>query len=80
MEALPLRLSPGADLRVVLEAEVAARSCRASFVISGVGSLSRARLRMAGAGEPENRRAASCLLLGEPQHGAPVTFLVRHRT
>ena len=53
MEALPLRLSPGADLRAVLEAEVAARSHRAGFVISGVGSLSGARLRLAGAGEPD---------------------------
>jgi uncharacterized protein len=54
MEPLPLRLSPGADLRAALEAEVAARSCCAGFVISAVGSLSRARLRLAGAGEPDD--------------------------
>ncbi len=52
VEALPLRLSPGADLRAALEAEFAARSQRAGFVISGVGSLNGARLRLAGAGEP----------------------------
>ncbi len=56
MEALPLRLSPGADLRSALEAEVAASSHFAGFVISGVGSLSQARLRLAGAREPESLR------------------------
>jgi len=56
MEALPLRLLPGADLRAALEAEIAARSHSASFVISGIGSLSEARLRLAGAGEPDNLR------------------------
>lgn len=54
MEALPLRLSPGADLRAALEAAVAARSYRPAFVISGIGSLSGARLRLAGAGEADN--------------------------
>jgi uncharacterized protein len=56
VEALPLRLSPGADLRAALEAEFAARSYHAGFVISGIGSLSEARLRLAGAGEPDNLR------------------------
>ena len=56
METLPLRLLPGADLRAALEAAIAARSQRAAFVISGVGSLSETRLRLAGAGEPENLR------------------------
>jgi uncharacterized protein len=51
VEALPLRLSPGADLRAALEAEVAARPHRAGFVLSGIGSLSGARLRLAGARE-----------------------------
>ena len=51
MEALPLRLSPGADIRVALEAEVAARGHPAAFVISGIGSLAGARLRLAGAAE-----------------------------
>jgi len=56
MDTLPLRLSPGVDLRAALEAEVAARSCRASFVVSGIGSLSEARLRLAGATEPDTLR------------------------
>jgi len=56
MEALPLRLSPSADLRTALEAAVALRSHRAGFVVSGVGSLSEARLRLAGAEEPGNLR------------------------
>ncbi|MET0167434.1 MAG: PPC domain-containing DNA-binding protein [Vicinamibacterales bacterium] len=56
MEALPLRLPPGVDLRAALEAEVAARSHRAGFVISGIGSLSGTRLRLAGASEPDNLR------------------------
>ena len=56
METLPLRLLPGDDLRAALEAEFAARSYRAGFVISGVGSLSEARLRLAGAGEPDHLR------------------------
>jgi len=56
MKPLPLRLSPGDDLRAALEAEVAARSCSAAFVISAIGSLNGARLRLAGAGEPEDLR------------------------
>jgi len=53
MEALPLRLTPGADLRETLEAEAAARSSSATFVISAIGSLTLARLRLAGAAEPD---------------------------
>lgn len=49
MEALPLRLSPGSDLRAALEREVASRSIRAAFVASGIGSLGATRLRLAGA-------------------------------
>jgi predicted DNA-binding protein with PD1-like motif len=56
MEVLPLRLSPGDDLRAALQAEVAARSCHAGFVISGIGSLAAARLRLAGAIEPATMR------------------------
>lgn len=56
VEALPLRLSPGADLRAALEAELATRSCNAGFVISGVGSLSVARMRLAGAGKADSLR------------------------
>jgi uncharacterized protein len=54
MEALPLRLLPGADLRTALEAELAAHSQRAAVVISGIGSLSAARVRLAGASEPDD--------------------------
>jgi hypothetical protein len=43
-------------LRTALEAEVAARSCNAAYVLSAVGSLVGARLRLAGAGEPEDLR------------------------
>ena len=53
MEALPLRLTPGSNLRAALEAEVAARAYSAAFVISAVRSLSGARLRRAGAREPD---------------------------
>jgi len=56
VEALPLRLNPGADLRAALEAEVAARSSSAAFVISAVGSLSVARLRFAGVSEQDTLR------------------------
>ena len=56
MEALPLRLLPGADLRAALEAELAAKSQRAAVVVSGIGSLSGARVRLAGANEPVNLR------------------------
>jgi uncharacterized protein len=51
LEPLPLRLSPGADVREALEAALAARSGRAAVVISGIGSLCEARLRLAGARE-----------------------------
>ena len=52
LEALPLRLSPGVDLRAALDAEVVTRGHCAAFVISGIGSLSSVRLRLAGAVEP----------------------------
>jgi hypothetical protein len=48
MIALPLRLSPGSDLRRSLEESVAVHGSHAAFVISGIGSLSRASLRLAG--------------------------------
>ena len=56
MESLPLRLSPGSDLRASLEDAVSSRSCAAAFVVSGIGSLRDARLRLAGAREPETLR------------------------
>lgn len=48
---LPLRLHPGVDLRQALEAAVAEHGCEAGFVLSGMGSLDQARLRLAGAAE-----------------------------
>jgi predicted DNA-binding protein with PD1-like motif len=53
MEAFPLRVLPDMDLRSALEIAVAARDCRAAFLLSGIGSLSQARLRLAGAAEPD---------------------------
>ncbi len=53
MVPLPLRLSPGQDLRRALEAAVAERHCTAAFVLSGIGSLAGAQLRLAGAPTPQ---------------------------
>lgn len=50
---MPLRLPPGVDLRAALEHAVASRNCHAAFVISGIGSLLRAKLRMAGVAQPD---------------------------
>ena len=52
MNLLPVRLSPGQDLRAALEAAVLAQNCRAAFVLSGIGSLSAAGIRRAGAAQP----------------------------
>lgn len=52
MQTLPIRLNPGDDLRAAIEAAVRAADCRAAFVISGIGSLSSAGLRFAGADQP----------------------------
>lgn len=51
MKMLPLRLQPGDDLRVALEQAVAGQACAAAFVVSGIGSLERAVLRLAGAAQ-----------------------------
>lgn len=53
MKTLPIRLTPGQDLRTALEASVLSHNCRAAFVLSGIGSLSTAGLRFAGAQQPE---------------------------
>lgn len=45
---LPVRLRPGDDLRRALESTVTAQGMAAAFVVSGIGSLSVARLRYAG--------------------------------
>jgi len=47
MQALPLRLPPGADLRQALEAAARRPEVGAAFVVSGIGSLTQARLRFA---------------------------------
>lgn len=44
----PLRLLPGADLRDALQQALAARGLSAGFVVSGIGSLQQAALRLAG--------------------------------
>jgi predicted DNA-binding protein with PD1-like motif len=49
MKVLPLRLLPGDDLRLALEAWMGAQQEQAGCVISAVGSLSLAQLRLAGA-------------------------------
>jgi len=53
MQTLPLRLTPGQDLRQAIEAAVLSHNCRAAFVLSGIGSLSTAGLRFAGADQPQ---------------------------
>lgn len=53
MQTLPIRLTPGQDLRQALEAAVRGQHCRATFVLSGIGSLSTAGLRFAGAEQPQ---------------------------
>ncbi len=51
MKVAPLRLQPGDDLRRALEAWMSQQPEQAGFVISAVGSLSVAQLRLAGASE-----------------------------
>ena len=51
MKVKPLRLPPGADLRRALEAWMREQQEQAGCVISAVGSLSVAQLRLAGATE-----------------------------
>lgn len=52
MQTLPIRLNPGDDIRAGIEAAVRGADCRAAFVVSGIGSLSAAGLRFAGADQP----------------------------
>ena len=52
MRTFPLRLLPGQDLRAALEAVLAKHQMSAAFVLQGIGSLSVARLRLAGAERP----------------------------
>jgi uncharacterized protein len=54
MRALAFRLTPGTDLRAELERLTQAHALSAGCILTCVGSLSHARLRMPGApGEPE---------------------------
>lgn len=46
----PVRLRPGDELRAALAAAVAGQGAQAAFVLSGIGSLKPAWLRLAGAG------------------------------
>ena len=52
MRMLPLRLRPGDDLREALQRAVAVEGVEAAFVVSGIGSLSTAAVRYAGASRP----------------------------
>jgi len=56
MQAHPLRLSPGDDLRAAIEDQLRRREWHAAFVLQGIGSLSVARLRFAGAEAPAELR------------------------
>ncbi|MGF6770338.1 putative DNA-binding protein with PD1-like motif [Paraburkholderia sp. GAS199] len=56
MQAYPLRLSPGDDLRLVLENALRQLGLQAAFVIQGIGSLSVAQLRFAGVDLPTELR------------------------
>ena len=51
MKVVPLRLTPGQDLRLTIEAWMGEQDEQAGCVISAVGSLSVAQLRFAGATE-----------------------------
>lgn len=59
MEFLPIRLSPGADLRRMLEEAVEGQGVGSAFVVAGIGSLLGASLRYAG--EPKERQLAGPL-------------------
>lgn len=56
MQAHPLRLSPGDDLRVAIEDALRQRNLQAGFVVQGIGSLEVAQLRFAGAETPTEIR------------------------
>ena len=52
MKTLPIRLTPGQDLYAALKAAVQAQNCHTAFVLLGIGSLSTAGIRLAGAAQP----------------------------
>ena len=49
LSSLPIRLAPGADLRLALEREAAANFAGGAFVVAGIGSLASANIRFAAA-------------------------------
>jgi predicted DNA-binding protein with PD1-like motif len=67
---LPVRLHPGQDLRRALEAAVAASGAGGAFVLSGIGSLADAPLRLAGAAQPQVVAGAVELLVLQGSVGA----------
>jgi uncharacterized protein len=56
MQAHPLRLVPGDDLRVAIEEALRTLGAQAAYVVQGIGSLSVAKLRYAGADQPTELR------------------------
>lgn len=56
MQIHPVRLSPGDDLRTAAESLLGQQASHAAFVIQGIGSLSVAQLRFAGAETPTELR------------------------
>jgi uncharacterized protein len=52
MHAIPIRLVPGADLRDAIGQALHEQAMEAAFVLQGIGSLSVAQLRLAGAPAP----------------------------
>jgi predicted DNA-binding protein with PD1-like motif len=55
MNMLPLRLVPGDDLRLAIEAAVRNEFPNGAFVVCGIGSLSKVQLRLAGASTNASR-------------------------
>lgn len=51
MNLLPIRLTPGVDIRHALEGVAKDQANDSAFVVAGIGSLLEARLRYAGEGE-----------------------------
>ncbi len=51
MELIPLRLHPGDDLKQALESRIAHEGEGSAWIVSGIGSLSVAQLRLAGRNE-----------------------------
>ncbi|WP_374581867.1 PPC domain-containing DNA-binding protein [Pseudoduganella sp.] len=52
MEALPLRLNPGDDVRAAVEQALRDSGAAAGYLLQGIGSLSVAQIRYAGLAQP----------------------------